>query len=73
MNNNRRKSDMQKRYIMPDVKILVLDKEYLAGNTQDSHGEQNPGTILGNEGFFDDEETESHGKTTRGSSNVWAD
>ena len=64
---------MQKIYIQPRINIMVPDKEFLAGKTQDSTGEQNPGTILGNEGFFDDEEKNTDGKITGGATNVWGD
>ena len=64
---------MQKIYIQPRINIMVPDKEFLAGKTQDSHGEQNPGTILGNQGFFDDEEKNTDGKITGGATNVWDD
>ena len=30
---------MQKIYIQPRINIMVPDKEFLAGKTQDSHGE----------------------------------
>lgn len=64
---------MQKTYIQPRIDIIVPDKEFLAGNTQDSTGEQDPGTILGNQGFFDDEEENTDGKITGGATNVWDD
>lgn len=45
---------MQKSYISPNIKILMLDQEYLA--KQDSKGEQNGQDILSNDALFDEDE-----------------
>ena len=48
---------MLKRYIVPNIKLLELDQEFMRAK-QDSTGEQDGRTILSNEGMFDEEENE---------------